>query len=197
MKHIGTAARAGALALTGGVIAALATALIMTAGRPATVIVRPAAQPRPAATATSSPKPRPKPAQPTTSAPASPAPAAPAQEAPPPADPAPARTAQPPMTNAVAVVDQYYQDITDGNYQAAWAIGGANLAAQNGQSYASWENGYASTTASISLTSWGTWGDGTVWCYISATQLDGSVRTYYGTYTVAGGVITSASIRQA
>jgi len=102
----------------------------------------------------------------------------------------------PPLTNAVAVVTQYYQDVTDKNYAAAWAIGGSNLAAENGQTYTSWVAGYADTTASISITSYGTWSNGTVWCYISAVQYSGAVNTYYGTYTVANGVIVSASIRQ-
>jgi hypothetical protein len=103
---------------------------------------------------------------------------------------------QPPLTNGVAVVTQYYQDVSDKNYAAAWAIGGSNLAAQNGQTYASWVAGYADTTASISITSYGTWSNGTVWCYISAVQYSGAVNSYYGTYTVANGVIVSASIRQ-
>ena len=103
---------------------------------------------------------------------------------------------QPPLTNGVAVVTQYYQDVSDKNYAAAWAIGGSNLAAQNGQTYASWVAGYADTTASISITSYGTWSNGTVWCYISAVQNSGAVNTYYGTYTVANGVIVSATIRQ-
>jgi hypothetical protein len=103
---------------------------------------------------------------------------------------------QPPLTNGVAVVTQYYQDVSDKNYAAAWAIGGRNLAAENGQTYASWVAGYADTTASISITSYGTWSNGTVWCYISAVQYSGAVNTYYGTYTVANGVIVSASIRQ-
>ena len=102
----------------------------------------------------------------------------------------------PPLTNGAAVVTQYYQDVTDKNYAAAWAIGGSNLAAENGQTYASWVAGYADTTASISITSYGTWSNGTVWCYISAVQYSGAVNTYYGTYTVANGVIVSASIRQ-
>jgi hypothetical protein len=103
---------------------------------------------------------------------------------------------QPALTNGVAVVTQYYEDVSDKNYAAAWAIGGRNLAAENGQTYASWVAGYADTTASISITSYGTWSNGTVWCYISAVQYSGAVNTYYGTYTVANGVIVSASIRQ-
>ena len=103
---------------------------------------------------------------------------------------------QPALTNGVAVVTQYYQDVSDKNYAAAWTIGGSNLAAENGQTYDSWVAGYADTTASISITSYGTWGNGTVWCYISAVQDSGAVNTYYGTYTVANGAIVSASIRQ-
>ena len=113
--------------------------------------------------------------------------------------PTPSKTpapVQPPLTNAAAVVTQYYQDVSDKNYAAAWAIGGSNLAAENGQTYASWVAGYADTTASISTTSYGTWSNGTVWCYISAVQYSGAVNTYYGTYTVANSVIVSASIRQ-
>jgi hypothetical protein len=107
--------------------------------------------------------------------------------------PTPAQSA---LTSGVAVVTQYYQDVSDGNYAAAWAIGGSNLAAETGQTYDSWVAGYADTTASISITSYGTWSNGTVWCYISAVQNSGAVNTYYGTYTVANGVIVSASIRQ-
>lgn len=91
---------------------------------------------------------------------------------------------------------QYYQDVTDQDWPAAWAAGGDNIAAQNGQTYDSWVSGYTSTTASISVTSYGTWSDGTVWTDLSATQLDGSVSTYAGTYTVSDGVIVSASITQ-
>jgi hypothetical protein len=99
------------------------------------------------------------------------------------------------MTNAVAVVSQYYQDITDHNYSAAWALGGRNIAARNGQTYASWVAGY-STTAQVNVTSSGAWDANRVWCYISATQDSGAVYHYYGTYDVAGGMIVSGHIRQ-
>jgi hypothetical protein len=117
-------------------------------------------------------------------------------------DPVPAATtapAAPPsaaLTNASAVVAQFYQDITDGDYAAAWQLGGDNLAAGTGQSYDAWVAGYADTTASISITSYGSFSSRSVWADISAVQLDGSVRAYYGTYTVSGGVITSADITQ-
>ena len=107
-----------------------------------------------------------------------------------------AAPAQPAMTNGVAVVSQFYADISAGNYAGAWSLGGSNIAAQNDQSYGNWVAGYSSTTRSIDLTSYGTWSDGTVWCDISAVQLDGSVNTYYGTYQVSNGAIVSANISQ-
>ena len=107
----------------------------------------------------------------------------------------PAQPATPAVTNGVAVVTQYYQDITDGNYSAAWALGGKNIAALNGQTYGSWVAGYG-TTANVNVTSSGAWNANRVWCDISATQDSGAVLDYYGTYDVAGGVIVSAHIRQ-
>jgi len=184
--------------IVSGGSAAAATEL---ASHPA-VVQRPAA-----ATAPARPK-APAPAKPNASAKPSPkasAPSqAPAQQAPANPAPSPSRSdsqypsspSTPQLTNAVAAVDQYYQDITDQNYAAAWVIGGRNIAAQNGQTYASWAAGYSTTTASISITDFGTWSNGTVWCDISATQLNGSVNTYYGTYAVSDGVIVSASIHQ-
>jgi hypothetical protein len=93
----------------------------------------------------------------------------------------------------VAVVTQYYQDITNHDYTDAWNLGGSNIAAQNGQTYDSWVTGY-DTTASISLVGQANWNSGAVQTSISAVQSDGSTNTYYGTYYVANGVITSASI---
>ena len=106
-----------------------------------------------------------------------------------PAAPAPAN---PQLTNGVAVVSQFYQDLTNHDYRDAWQLGGDNI---GGSDYNSWVAGYA-TTASIDITSYGTWNDGTVWADISATQTDGSIRTYSGTYTVANSVIVSANITQ-
>jgi hypothetical protein len=40
-------------------------------------------------------------------------------------------------------VAQFYQDITDGNYGAAWVLGGDNTS--NGVSYAGWAAGYSTT----------------------------------------------------
>ena len=116
-----------------------------------------------------------------------------------PSDPAPANqgpaapASNPQLTSPVAVVQQYYQDLSDQNYQAAWQLGGDNL--NGGVGYDQWVAGY-STTASISVDDYGTYSDGTVWTHISAIQTDGTVKTYDGTYTVANGVIVSASMTQ-
>ena len=109
-----------------------------------------------------------------------------------PAAPAPAPAPQPQMTNASAVVMQFYQDLSNHDYADAWSLGGDNI---GGSDYSGWAAGYA-TTASITVTSYGTWSDGTVWADISALQTDGTTRTYSGTYTVANGVIVSANITQ-
>lgn len=106
----------------------------------------------------------------------------------------PQQSAPPEMTNPVSVVMQYYQDISDGDYPAAWALGGDNLSGGGG--YSVWVSGYRDTTASISITSYGTWSADKVWADISAVQLDGSVKTYSGTYTVRDGVIIAADITQ-
>ncbi len=146
------------------------------------------AAPKPAATATA------KPTQPASLTPTAAAPRPTATvtvTAPPPATaPAPAAPA---LTSAVAVVQQFYQDITNHNYAAAWALGGKNL--NNGVSYDQWVAGYA-TTASIDLTTSGQWSNGTVYASLSALQTDGTVKTYYGTYTVNGGQIIAAHIKQ-
>jgi len=122
-----------------------------------------------------------------------PAPAATAPVAlPSPAAPAQA-PANPQFSNSVAVVAQYYQDITSHDYQAAWALGGDNL--NGGVGYDAWVAGYA-TTASVTMTGQPGGTPGAVTTSISAVQTDGTTRTYYGTYYVANGVITSASIAQ-
>jgi hypothetical protein len=112
----------------------------------------------------------------------------------PPAQPAQPAPAQPQFANATAVVSQFYQDITDHNYSAAWALGGDNIS--NGVSYATWVAGYADTTASIALGTISDFGADQVQADLVATQLDGSVKTYQGTYTVQNGVIVAANIIQ-
>lgn len=115
------------------------------------------------------------------------APPAPTQAA-----PAPTQASSPGLSDPVAVVTQFYADITARDYGAAWALGGDNIA---GTSYANWVAGYG-TTAAIAVTTAEDFGSDQATASISATQTDGSVRNYGGTYTVQNGVIVSAQITQ-
>ncbi len=99
---------------------------------------------------------------------------------------------RPHLTNASAVVSQYYQDITDHNYSAAWALGGDNIA---GTTYDRWVAGFG-TTESITLGSVSEFGSSRVQAALYATQTDGTVKVYEGTYTASDGVLVGASIRR-
>jgi len=114
------------------------------------------------------------------------------EPAPAPAVVTPGQPSQP-SANAEAVVDQFFQDISNGDYAGAWALGGANLA--GGADYSTWVAGYATTT-NITLDTQSQWNATTVQADITAQQSGGGQTTYSGTYTVEGGVITSASITQ-
>jgi hypothetical protein len=185
-KTIAIAVTGAAFLLGGGAAAAGA---LTSSSSPSVILAAPAAKaspvtPTPTKTVTAPPSP-----VPTKTVTAAPAPEqTPAWQQP--AAPAPA---QPQFTSSIAVVNQYYQDITDRNYSAAWALGGSNLS--GGVGYDAWVAGYG-TTASVTLYSQSDWGSGKVASYLSALQSDGSTRTYYGTYYVTNGVITSANIAQ-
>jgi hypothetical protein len=99
-------------------------------------------------------------------------------------------TEPPKLANASSVVFQFYQDITNGDYASAWALGGKNI---GGTDYKDWAAGYA-TTAGITLSTESEWNSTTVYATLVATQTNGSVYTYSGTYTVTNGVITTANI---
>ena len=90
------------------------------------------------------------------------------------------------------VVEQYFYEISSGDYSDAWAMGGVNIA---GTDYNTWVAGYATTT-SVTLDSDTDLGNGAVQVTFTATQSDGGSTSYAGTYYVSGGVITSASITQ-
>ena len=176
----------GAAFLLGGGAAAGA---LTSSSSPSVILAAPAARatpvtPAPTKTMTAPPSP-----VPTKTVTAPPAPVqTPAWQ-----QPSSAPVAQPKFTNGSAVVAQYYQDITDHNYSAAWAMGGSNVS--GGVGYDAWVAGYA-TTASLTMYNSSNWGSGEVTTYLSALQSDGSTRTYYGIYYVSNGVITSASIAQ-
>ena len=182
-KPIAIASAALIIAATAGISLAAAMSTSPQSAPPV------AAQPAPTYSAPADPAPT---ATPTTPAPVAPAPAetvyvpvqAPAAPAPP-AEPAY-------FTNSTAVVQQFYQDINDKNYSAAWALGGSII---GGGSYSGWVAGYA-TTASVSVGTFRAFGSGQVQTSLSAVQSDGTTKTFEGTYTVSGGVIVAANIVQ-
>lgn len=110
----------------------------------------------------------------------------------PPAQQVPAEGVPQPLANAAAVVTQYYQDLSNGDYADAWTLGGVNIA---GADYNTWVAGYATTT-SVTLDTESQWSSTSVSASITATQSDGGSTSYQGTYTVEGGVITSADVTQ-
>jgi hypothetical protein len=153
-----------------------------------TVIIKDAAKPPVAVTQTATPTP------------AAPTPATKIiivqpQQAPVVVVPAPAAPVPEPayFTNSTAVVQQFYQDINDGDYSDAWALGGNNI---GGNDYAGWAAGF-DTTVGVSLGTFSAFGSDQVQASISALQSDGTTNTYQGTYTVLSGVIVAASIVQA
>jgi|HubBroStandDraft_4_1064222.scaffolds.fasta_scaffold06409_9 hypothetical protein len=109
------------------------------------------------------------------------------------AAPAPQPQPQPQFANATAVVTQFYQDITDHNYTAAWTLGGNNVS--GGVGYDAWVAGYGATE-SINLGTFSYFGSGQVQTVLSALQTSGAVYTYTGTYTVQNGIIVAAHIVQ-
>jgi hypothetical protein len=97
------------------------------------------------------------------------------------------------VTTNQGVVQQYYDYINAKDFSSAWAMGGRYI---GGSDYNAWVAGY-STTSYVALSTWDYYpGYNAVGVTITATQTDGSVRTYEGSYTVNGGDITSASITQ-
>ncbi|WP_406342575.1 hypothetical protein [Streptomyces sp. NBC_00648] len=87
-------------------------------------------------------------------------------------------------------ITAYYDALNSGDYETAWSLGGRNLTTD----YSNYAAGFADTRrADVTVLSVQ---DDTVYVDINARQRDGSTRTYTGTYTVRGGEITGASVRQ-
>ncbi|MEU7051217.1 hypothetical protein J3S85_35935 [Streptomyces lavenduligriseus] len=93
--------------------------------------------------------------------------------------------------DASSVVTTYYDHLNAGNFQAAWSMGGGRL---YGGSYEDWVAGFSSTSR-IGVTVSDN-GGGEVAAEIRALQTDGTVQVFRGTYTVAGGQLVGADIRQ-
>ena len=146
-----------AVALAAGISLAACGSLTAPAAAPAvthTVTAAPAATPRASAT-TAPPE--------ATSAPTTPAPA-PAKTVYVPAAPAPAQPAY--FTSSTAVVQEFYQDINDRDYSAAWALGGDNI---GGSNEAGWAAGY-DTTMSVSLGTFSPFGSDQVQASLSVAE---------------------------
>ncbi|MGC0384264.1 hypothetical protein [Streptomyces sp. SAI-129] len=93
-------------------------------------------------------------------------------------------------TGPEATVTAYFDAINNRDFAAAWELGGKNL----DQDYDSFVAGFA-TTQRDDVTVTGTLGDD-VSVTVVAWETDGTQTTYEGTYTVSGGVITAADMRE-
>ena len=113
------------------------------------------------------------------------APSAPASSSTVPAPPSP-----PPPGVLAATVRAYYAAINHHRYARAWRLGGRNT----GQTYHAFVSGFAGT-AHDTVTIQSVSGD-VVAAQLAAQQRDGTVKTYRGSYTVAGGVITQFNVEQ-
>jgi len=89
-----------------------------------------------------------------------------------------------------ATVRAYIAAINRHDYPRAWNLGGKNT----GHSYNAFASGF-SGTASDRVTIVSVSGD-VVTVRLAATQTDGSVDSYQGTYTVVDGVITQSDIQR-
>jgi len=119
------------------------------------------------------------------SVPASSAPTAPASSSALPAPPSP-----PPPGVLAATVRAYYAAINHHRYARAWRLGGRNT----GETYHAYISGFAGT-AHDAVTIQSVSGD-VVTGRLVAQQTNGTVKTYQGSYTVEGGVITRFNVRQ-
>jgi pimeloyl-ACP methyl ester carboxylesterase len=110
----------------------------------------------------------------------------PASSAQPQGQPVRGHPAGPDGFSPVNAIYNYYDALNGHDYQRAWAMGGNNIAAQNGQTYDSWVAGYSGTDGMyITAQDQGAYaGDHLVQVSITVTQADGSVQHYAGTYTV-------------
>jgi hypothetical protein len=104
------------------------------------------------------------------------------------------KTVSPPTAPALspaATVQAYFRALNDKNYATAWEL---DTVVHQHQDYQQFISGYSYTQKSA-VTILGTSGN-VVSVHLVATQTDGTVKTYQGTYTVTNGVITAAHIVQ-
>jgi hypothetical protein len=118
------------------------------------------------------------------------APGVPASSAPASSSAVPAPPSPPPPGVLAATVRAYYAAINNHRYARAWRLGGRNT----GQTYHAFVSGFAGT-AHDTVTIQSVSGD-VVTAQLAAQQTDGTVKTYRGSYTVEGGVITQFDVQQ-
>jgi serine/threonine protein kinase len=106
-----------------------------------------------------------------------------------PASPPASHPATSAAAGPAATVQAYFAAINAHDYAKAWALGGKNT----GSSYSSFANGF-NGTAKDNVTVLSVAGD-VATVKLAATQTDGSVKYYQGTYTVTSGVITQSHIQ--
>ena len=102
----------------------------------------------------------------------------------------PATSAPVTSLGPAATVQAYFAAINAHDYAKAWALGGKNTGSS---SYSSFVNGF-NDTAKDDVTVVSVVGN-VVTVKLAATQTDGSVQHYQGTYTVTNGVITQGHIQ--
>jgi serine/threonine protein kinase len=102
----------------------------------------------------------------------------------------PAPPSPPPPSVLAATVRAYYAAINHHHYARAWRLGGRNT----GETYHAYISGFAGT-AHDAVTIQSVSGD-VVTGQLDAQQTNGTVKTYQGSYTVEGGVITRFNVRQ-
>jgi hypothetical protein len=107
-----------------------------------------------------------------------------------PASTLPAPPSPPPPGVLAATVRAYYSAINRHRYARAWRLGGRNT----GETYRAYISGFAGT-AHDTVTIQSVSGD-VVTGQLAAQQTDGTVKTYRGSYTVEGGVITQFNVQQ-
>jgi serine/threonine protein kinase len=104
----------------------------------------------------------------------------------------PTTTGKPTTAGPAGTAEAYIAAINAHNYAQAWhLVGGINT----GSSYSSFVSGFKGT-AKDNLTVLSVAGN-VVTVRLAATQTNGSVKSYQGTYTVVGGVITQSHIQPA
>jgi tRNA A-37 threonylcarbamoyl transferase component Bud32 len=118
------------------------------------------------------------------------APGAPASSAPASSSTVPAPPSPPPPGVLSATVLSYYAAINHHRYARAWRLGGRNT----GETYHAYISGFAGT-AHDAVTIQSVSGD-VVTGQLVAQQTNGTVKTYQGSYTVEGGVITQFNVHQ-